>query len=238
VPARIINFSIEIPPWLDRLAVKAALLYRRLRYGYAFRRIPLTRDKYALVDPADFDRLSEYKWHIVGARGTFYAVRNTGQQLGQKRIVVKMHREILKVPDGMFVDHINHNGLDNRRANLRPATQAQNARNRRKVHRDNYHSNYKGLTWYKHQNRWAVRVMVDNKSKFIGYFDNELDAAKAYDTAAKKYHGDFASLNFPDATTNERGLRFATKHVLSAAKGTLRHEDTVNSKSQIENRKS
>jgi hypothetical protein len=198
--ARIIHFSIDIPPWLDRLAVKAALLYRRFRYGYTFRRIPLTRGKYALVDPADFAPLSEYKWHMVDARGTFYAVRSSGKRGRQKRVIIKMHREILKVPDGMFVDHINHNGLDNRRANLRPATQAQNARNRRKVHRDGYHSNYKGLTWYKRQNRWAVRVMVDNKSKFIGYFDNELDAARAYDEAARKYHGDFASLNFPDET--------------------------------------
>ncbi len=202
-PPRVIHFSIEIPPWLDRLAVKAALLYRRLRYGYAFRRIPLSRGGYAIVDPADYERLSEHKWHIVGARGTFYAVRNTGQRIGEKRVVLKMHRAVLEVPDGMFVDHINHNGLDNRRANLRPATQAQNARNRRKVHRDNYHSKYKGLTWYKSQNRWAVRIMVDNKSKFIGYFDNELDAAKAYDTAAKKYHGQFASLNFQNLATED-----------------------------------
>jgi hypothetical protein len=201
-PARIITFSIEIPPRLERLAVKAALLYRGLCYGYAFRRIPLSRGKYALVDPADYDRLIEHKWHTVGARGTFYAVRNTGQRIGEKRIVLKMHRAVLKVPDGMFVDHINHNGLDNRRANLRPATQAQNARNRRKVHGGNYHSKYRGLTWYKHQKQWAVRIMVNRQAKFIGYFDDERDAAKAYDTAAKKYHGRFAALDFSDVTAD------------------------------------
>jgi hypothetical protein len=198
VPARIINFSIEIPPWLDRPAVKAMLLYRRLRYGYAFRRILLSRGKYALVDPDDYGWLSKYNWHVVGDKGSFYAARNTGQRQGQKRIVVKMHREVLRVPDGMFVDHINHNGLDNRRANLRPATQAQNARNRRKRYESNFHSKYKGLTWYKSQKQWAVRVMVNRESKFIGYFDNELDAARAYDQAAKKYHREYASLNFPD----------------------------------------
>jgi hypothetical protein len=180
----------------------AVLLYRRLRYGCAFRRIPLSRGKYALVDPDDYDRLSKYNWHMVGDKGAFYAVRNTGQRRGAKRIVVKMHREVLRVPDGMFVDHINHNGLDNRKANLRPATQAQNARNRRKVQRGNFHSKYKGLTWYRREKRWAVRIMVDRKSKFIGYFDNERDAAKAYDMAAKKYHGQFAALNFPNETTN------------------------------------
>ena len=200
MPARIINFSIEIPPWLDRPAVKAVLLYRRLRYGYAFRRIPLSRGKYALVDPDDYGWLSEYNWHMVGDKGAFYAARNTGQRQGEKRIVVKMHREILAVPDGMFVDHINHNGLDNRKANLRPATQAQNARNRRKLHRSNFHSKYKGLTWYRREKRWAVRIMVDRNARFIGYFDNELDAARAYDQAAKEYHGQFASLNFPDET--------------------------------------
>ncbi|KPL25465.1 MAG: hypothetical protein AMJ75_01080 [Phycisphaerae bacterium SM1_79] len=107
-----------------------------------------------------------------------------------------MHRQILKVPDHMFVDHINHNGLDNRKANLRPATRTQNNRNRRKVHKANFHSKYKGLTWYKREKRWAVRIMADGNSKFIGYFQNEIEAAKAYDTAAKKYHGEFAVLNF------------------------------------------
>ncbi len=196
MPARIIHLSIEIPPWLDRPIVMVVLLYRRLCYGYAFRRIPLSRGQYALVDPDDYAWLSKYNWHMVGDKGSFYAARNTGQRQGQKRIVVKMHREILKVPAGMFVDHINHNGLDNRRANLRPATQAQNARNRRKQQKSNVHSKYKGLTWYKREKRWAVRVMVNRESKFIGYFNNELDAARAYDQAAREYHGHFASLNF------------------------------------------
>ena len=196
MPARIIHFSIEIPAWLDGPAVRAVLLYRRLRYGYAFRRIPLSKGEHALVDPGDYAWLGQYNWYTSGSNGSLYAVRNTGQRRGQKRVAVKMHREILKVPDGMFVDHINHNGLDNRKANLRPATQAQNARNRRKRSVNKVHSKFKGLTWYKNQNRWAARIMVNRKSKFIGYFDNEHDAAKAYDIAAKKYHGDFASLNF------------------------------------------
>jgi hypothetical protein len=172
------------------------LWYRRLRYGYEFHRIPLTQGKYAIVDPENYDRLAKHKWHIVRDSGTFYAVRNTGQHRGGKRIVLKMHREILKVPASMFVDHINHNGLDNRNANLRPATRAQNARNRRKGRKAGSHSKYKGLTWYKNEKRWAVRIMVDRKSKFIGYFDNEIAAAKAYDKAAMKYHKEFAALNF------------------------------------------
>jgi len=150
-----------------------------------------------------FCRLAKHKWHIARSSGTFYAVRNTGQQRGEKRIVLKMHREILKVPASMFVDHINHNGLDNRNANLRPATRAQNARNRRKGRKIGSHSNYKGLTWYKNEKRWAVRIMVDRSSKFIGYFDNEIAAAKAYDKAAMKYHGEFAALNFKKSRNDQ-----------------------------------
>jgi len=107
-----------------------------------------------------------------------------------------MHREVLKVPDYLLVDHINHNGLDNRKANLRPATKTQNGRNRRKVNIQRCRSRYKGPCWYGRKKKWGVKIMVDGKSIFLGYFDDEIDAAKAYDTAAKKYFGDFASLNF------------------------------------------
>ena len=190
-------FTITIPTCLERPLLSIVLLLRRLRFGYPFRRIPLTQGKYAIVDPEDFDRLNKHKWHISRSKGTFYAVRTIRLKKDKKRIVIKMHRQILQVPDDMFVDHVNHNALDNRKANLRPATRAQNSRNRRKVRKTGFHSKYKGLTWYKRQKRWAVRIMVDRKSKFIGYFDNEIDAAKAYDTAARKYHGAFAVLNFP-----------------------------------------
>lgn len=176
--------------------MRPVLLYRRLRYGFSFRRIPLTRGKYAIVDPDDFGWLNKHKWHISTGGGTFYAVRTTRLQNGKNRIVIKMHRQLLKVPHHLFVDHINHNGLDNRKANLRPATGAQNNRNRRKVRLNSFHSKYKGLTWYKREKRWAVRIMADRKSVFLGYFQNEIDAAKAYDIAAKKYFCEFAALNF------------------------------------------
>jgi len=188
---------IPIPSFLERLAVCVALVVRRLRYGYAFRRIPLPHGRYAIVDPEDFDRLNAYKWHVSGARDTYYAARSTRSPKNNRRIVVKMHREILDVGDGMFVDHINQNSLDNRKANLRPATRAQNGRNRRKMRKINCSSQYKGLTWYRREERWAVRIMANGKSKFVGYYDDEIEAAEAYDDAARKYHGQFAALNFP-----------------------------------------
>jgi len=175
--------------------VQLALLYRRLRYGYAFRRIPLTQGKYAIVDPDDFERLNRYKWYAVNMRHTFYAQR--GISIGDKRVLIMMHREILKVADGKFADHINHNGLDNRNANLRPATRAENSRNRRKWSKRKCYSRFKGVCWHKRKEKWSAQIWFNGNMKFIGYFDDEVEAGKAYDEAAKKYHAEFAVLNFP-----------------------------------------
>jgi hypothetical protein len=172
------------------------LCYRRGRYGYAFRRIRLTQGKYAIVDPEDFERLNKHKWHTVKSPHTFYARRNI--RVGKKRIYIIMHREVLHPPDHLFVDHINHDGLDNRKANLRLATPRQNSYNR--IHfRKSQSSKYTGVIWQKQRKKWMVKIRYNSKDKFIGYFKEEIHAGKAYDKAAKKYHGEFASLNFPDS---------------------------------------
>jgi hypothetical protein len=100
--------------------VLLALSYRRVRFGYAFRRIPLTQGKYAIVDPDDFERINKHKWYAAKGKNTFYAERIV--TVRKRRMHINIHGEIIKVPDGKFVDHINHNGLDNRKTNLRPAT--------------------------------------------------------------------------------------------------------------------
>ena len=157
----------------------------------------MTQGKYAIVDPEDYERLNAHKWHASGHGCKFYAERVAFVGEDKKRVYIKMHRQIVKVEDGKFVDHINHNGLDNRKANLRPATFAENNRNRRKVKINNFRSKYKGIYWEKKQKQWGVRIMTNRTSKYIGSYKDEIEAAKAYDKAAKKYHGEFASLNFP-----------------------------------------
>ncbi|MFC1794763.1 AP2 domain-containing protein [Planctomycetota bacterium] len=180
------------------LFIALTLYYRRGRYGYRFRRIPLTQGKYAIVDPEDFERLNKHKWYVSKSPNTFYAVRNIRIGPRKRNIRIRMHREVIHPPDHLVVDHINHDGLDNRKANLRSATRAQNNFNRSIIIRKDSSSKYKGVCWHKSEKRWRAQINVNGERKILGRFKDEIHAAKAYDEAAKKYHGEFASLNFPD----------------------------------------
>jgi len=124
-----------------------------------------------------------------------YAAR--WQRFAYKRKRIWMHREVIDVPANMICDHVNRNGLDNRKANLRPATVSQNLCNRPK-RRTKTRSKYKGLEWDKIQKKWKVRIQLNGRKTYLGSFDNELDAAKAYDNAARKCHGEFACPNFTE----------------------------------------
>ena len=137
--------AVKVPAEIERIGVWFLLLYRKGRYGYAFRRIPLSRGLFAIVDPEEYEALSRYKWwaQLGKHNGTFYAVRN--EKRGRVMVRVWMHRVIMGAAEGLFVDHINHNGLDNRKANLRLATAAQNAWNSVRGKRGS--SKYKGVAW-------------------------------------------------------------------------------------------
>jgi hypothetical protein len=145
----------------------------------------------AILDAADVHLVSPYRWNVRRDRsGACYAVSHSvhGVTLG-------MHRIIMGAPVGMIVDHVNRDGLDNRRSNLRLATHAQNMRNRKR--QSNNTSGYHGVTYWKHCGRYAALIRVDGKRRHIGLFATAEEAALAYDEAARSAHGEFASLNFP-----------------------------------------
>ncbi|MDD5135165.1 MAG: HNH endonuclease, partial [Phycisphaerae bacterium] len=115
-----IKSTIELPLFLVRLCMRIVLLYRRLRFGYPFMRIALAEGNFAIVDPEDYLKLCRFSWQLKKCPHTSYAWR--GFMKEGKKIILYMHREIMNPPKGMLIDHINHDGLDNRRANLRFAT--------------------------------------------------------------------------------------------------------------------
>lgn len=104
-----------------------------------------------------------------------------------------MHRLIMEAKQQQKVDHINGDGLDNRKENLRFATTSENAMN--KCSTKNKSSSYKGVSWYKRYKKWQAQIKFKGKSIYIGIFDTEIEAAKAYDNKAKELFGEFAKLN-------------------------------------------
>jgi hypothetical protein len=117
--------------FVEWLIVRFVLWYRKKRYGYEFRRIKLTQNKFAIVDVEDYAKLDHYGWQCVPSRTTFYAQKVLIN--GGVIRIIRMHREIMQAPKGKTIDHINHNGFDNRKANLRVATVAENKRHCRKI---------------------------------------------------------------------------------------------------------
>jgi hypothetical protein len=138
--------------------------------------IPLSRGKIALVDDEDYSELAKFKWcaHPNPSR-IFYATRNMPN--GKSRKTIRMHRVILPPPPGKEIDHINGNGLDNRKENLRIVTRRVNQQNQHVKK----HSKYPGVTWHKTSKKWLSQIrMPHQKQRYLGMFENELDAATTY----------------------------------------------------------
>lgn len=158
------------------------------------KRIPLSKGKYAIVDDADYDFLSQWKWTYTG---NGYAIRS--ETIDGERVYTYMHRQLMNAPRGHYVDHINHNTLDNRRENLRVVTPTQSLYNTRP--RKQTVSPFKGVTLVK--NRWQAAIHVDGEKVVIGRFLTQRAAAEAYNEAAQKHFGEYAVLNDLKAIQND-----------------------------------
>ncbi len=153
-------------------------------------KIPLGRTGlFALVSPEDAERLRGYRWSARKAKnGRMYA-----------QVTISMH-SFLMGKEVALVDHIDGDGLNNQRDNLRPATRSQNSQNRGKTRKNT--SGFKGVTWCKQSQKWRAQIEIGGgkvrKGLNLGLFENKADAARTYDSAAKLHFGEFARLNFPE----------------------------------------
>lgn len=145
--------------------------------------LPLPHGRFALVDKEDFDALNEWNWSYNG-----YVHR-----IDTSSGAVKLHREILGCPSNLTIDHINHNTLDNRRANLRICTKGENNRNVAKAA-------FKGIYLEKSTGKWKAQIGHDHKRLNLGRYETPESAAAAYDKAAVRLFGEFAHLNFPSTS--------------------------------------
>jgi hypothetical protein len=134
--------------------------------------------------------VSQYVWHAKLDKKCWYAKRST--RVDGKHVLVAMHAFLLQPPPGFIADHVNNDGLDNRRKNLRLATITENNRNSRS--RPGV-SRFKGVSWHAKGKCWYVRIKCNERTHSVGCFDTEVAAALAYDDAAKRLHGEFAWLN-------------------------------------------
>lgn len=156
--------------------------------------IELTQGQVSIVDDEDYERISKFVWCALKHHtGKYYAART---DVSNNRKTVRLHRFIMGICDDKdkVIDHINHDPLDNRKVNLRVCTRQENAKNR--TSEKGSTSKYLGVHKTKKEGKFIARIGSGENRKYLGFFSCEIEAAKAYDTAAKQIHKGFANLNF------------------------------------------
>jgi hypothetical protein len=155
--------------------------------------VPLTQGECAIVDAADFEWLNQWKWRLYRSPWTSYAIADKKPFVGGQRGTIRMHRLIMGVAEHGHtetqVDHIDGNGLNNSRSNLRFATNQQNQFNR-KIAKNNK-SGHKGICWSKDRNKWKASIFINGKRVWEQYFSDIGEAVKAYRDVGLKFHGEF-----------------------------------------------
>ncbi len=163
--------------------------------------IPLTRGMVAIVDDADYEFVNQWKWYALCCKNNFYAARSV--QVSGRQKTLKMHRILAGAAEGQDVDHKDRCTLNNQRCNLRICNNSQNQANKGMLR--NNTSGFKGVSFNKNTKRWRARLTYQGQHFALGYFDDKISAAQAYDVAAKKAFGDFSLTNerlnvFPEST--------------------------------------
>lgn len=164
--------------------------------------IPLTQGKFAIVDAEDYEWLNQWKWYSGGR----YAMRTSRKSEGLNFASVRMHVQIIKTPIGFHTDHINGNGLDNRKENLRACSFAQNIYNKKS--KSNTSSQYRGVSFVKRRKKWVASIDKGGKRLYSAEFNNEKEAALAYNENAAKIFGEFARLNIISHDNDLRGFEY------------------------------
>lgn len=160
---------------------------RAITYQDGIALVHLTRGRTAMIDPEDASRVEKFNWSFD--RLGYAAGWVDGR-------IQRLHRFILHAPKGLVVDHVNHDKLDNRKANLRLATRRENGANRARLQSNNV-SGYAGVSWNKAVGKWQAFIYINSKSHHLGLFHCPIEAAVCRDVAAVELYGRFATLNFP-----------------------------------------
>jgi HNH endonuclease/AP2 domain len=168
------------------------------------RTLLLSNGKLSLVDDRDYDEAAKIKWQCGNGRSCYpvHSIKKNGRDCNIYLHHLIWNRHNNPLSEGMQIDHINRNRLDNRLENLRPCNNSQNHANmlRKKEHT----SKFKGVCW--RANRWQAQIRCNYKQHYLGRFNSEIDAAMAYDKAASQLFGRFALINFPE-NINDQGAR-------------------------------